>query len=206
VRKNKGLTGKNGAPKGGKQGKTRGENGALSTVSDAPRGARRIRGARLLFLAAYERYYGNVTRACAYAGISRATYYRWARSGSRVNHRFRQRLELVHPKERLLDVAEGVIQDRLEAGSIRAAEFTLKHLGRNRGYAPTNRVENVVKPTTPAEELLERCVKGFAGFLEMQEPPEEQIEFWITVFARNGNVERAALAARVSLFGRLNQE
>ncbi len=90
---------------------------------------------RVKFLFAFEVTNGNISAACAYAGIGRKTYYRWMESSSRINRRFQQKIKDIRPIERQLDIAELVLNAHLENGSLKAAEIVLKSpRGRVRGY------------------------------------------------------------------------
>lgn len=150
---------------------------------------------RRLFLAAYEAYCGNVTAACSYAGIGRRTFYRWIKSKSRINVKFRAKLALVMPEERFLDLAEGVVLEKVMVNrNLDAAKFVLDRKGRSRGYEAK---PAEIKPPTPAEEILGRVVMAFESFLEARHPHPDTLDMWITVFARNGKVERDQLAAKV---------
>lgn len=93
---------------------------------------------RRAFIQGFEMYRGNITRACEFAGIkSRATIYRWLRSSSRINQRFREHLANLNIMEAKKDFFEGCLEDiaygRSE-GNATAAIFGLKSLAQDRGY------------------------------------------------------------------------
>lgn len=89
---------------------------------------------RKTFLRAYEASFGNISYACAVAGVSRMTYYRWKMSKSRVNVKFFHRLSLIKPDERFLDFVEASLVKRMSEGSDAAIIFAAKTRGRGRGY------------------------------------------------------------------------
>ncbi|MBK9173221.1 MAG: hypothetical protein IPM28_09485 [Chloracidobacterium sp.] len=100
---------------------------AMSRVSEKS-------GTRRRFIEAYERTCGNVSASCEYAGISRQTYYRWIKSLTPVNVRFRERIKLVRANDRLVDLAESRLMQKVADGDIAAIIFTLKTKGRDRGW------------------------------------------------------------------------
>lgn len=87
---------------------------------------------RLKFLDAFETTCGNVSASCEYAGISRQTYYRWMRSLTATNIQFRDRLSRIKPNDRLVDLAESRLMQKIGEGDIAAIIFTLKTKGRDR--------------------------------------------------------------------------
>src|SRR6187551_1816238 len=89
---------------------------------------------RQKFLDAFETTCGNVSASCEYAGISRQTYYRWLRSLTAVNIQFRDRLSRIKPNDRLVDLAESRLIQKIAEGDIAAIIFTLKTKGRERGW------------------------------------------------------------------------
>lgn len=85
---------------------------------------------KALFLESYETAYGNVTLSCKLADISRETYYRW----TRTDPEFLDKLSAIRPKEKLCDLAENGLVTKLVDKDITAIIFTLKTLGKDRGY------------------------------------------------------------------------
>ncbi len=122
---------------------------------------------RANFLRHFELSYGNVTYSCEAAGIDRKTYYRWMRSETKVNVKFRDQLNRIKPVERQLDFVEGALMQRVKAGDTTAIIFALKTLGRHRGYA--EKVEITYNLTVKAVERLEKVIK-----LQLSKDPEWQ--------------------------------
>jgi len=87
---------------------------------------------------------GNITNAAKRLGISRMTLYEKMKKDENL------RTELQHAREQLCDLAENVIYEQLEQGSLKAAIFVLQHLGRKKNLS-----EN------PEKEIL---LGDFTGF------------------------------------------
>jgi len=87
-------------------------------VLEKPKKPREIRisNARRLFLEAYERTFGNISASAEIAGVNRVTVYRWLNSNSRVNQRFRKKLELIKPRERRKDFIEAAFMQLVAEG------------------------------------------------------------------------------------------
>lgn len=87
-----------------------------------------------LFIESFETAYGNVSMACKLTDISRQTYYNWVDT----DPGFVETLSQVKPKQKLIDLAEHGLQRKLVDGDITAIIFTLKTLGKDRGYIERN--------------------------------------------------------------------
>lgn len=71
---------------------------------------------------------GNVTEAARALGISRSALYQ------RINNSAELQATLVDAREELVDLAESALRKRIQRGDITAIIFTLKTLGKARGY------------------------------------------------------------------------
>jgi hypothetical protein len=103
------------------------------------------------FLDAYEKTYGNVTKACELLGIARSTVYLWRKNDAN----FKSILEDVQPNEMILDLAENTLIQNMKGGDTTAAIFILKTKGKHRGYAQNSPQTN---------EALEEIKRQFPNF------------------------------------------
>ncbi len=87
------------------------------------------------FIKAYEFHCGNVSAACASAGVKRAAYYRWMNSHTKMCREFRQRLSRVRPEERLKDKLEFAANLLIEEAHPQLVMFGLKTKARDRGWS-----------------------------------------------------------------------
>lgn len=143
-----------------------------------------VRNTRKLFLHAYERTCGNVSASCEYAGISRQTYYRWMKSPTRTNQRFRDKVEGLRPKDRLIDLAESRLIQKINEGDTTAILFALRTKGRTRGWTDTNETR-VAEVPDPAQQ----AVRGYMLWLN-DNPDADRVEKtkWVGRFAKCGGV------------------
>jgi hypothetical protein len=149
---------------------------------------------RMRFLQAYERTFGNVTESCAHAGIARQTYYRWLRSPTEINRKFRERLDLLKPEEARIDFLEAAHTELVKRGDAAAIIFGLKTQGRKRGWA--ERVEQIQE----VPEVLDKVARAYSNWLE--DNPDSSLDekmLWLGRFAKGGNVEPLQLAKKVGL-------
>ena len=79
-------------------------------------------------LLALEKNMGVVSHACAMAGISRDTHYRWLRTD--LNYKF----EVFVAGESSIDMAESVLFKQIDAGNFKAVMYYLEHKGKDRGW------------------------------------------------------------------------
>lgn len=107
--------------------------GTKAESEQAPKISRGTR-ARRRFIKAWEEQFGNVTYACAQAGISRQTYYRWIKSHKPRDRKFREILERIRPMDRLKDSAEFALFKLIEQNDLKATIFALKKYGGDRGW------------------------------------------------------------------------
>lgn len=141
---------------------------------------------RKLFIEAYEEHFGNVTAACRVAGISRQTYYRWIGSMTLTNVKFRRRLELSKPKERLLDLLEGAFAKRVVEGSDALIKYGLERKGQSRGWNDAPEVDL---------KAIEKVAKAFQMWADANPdaPTNERLR-WLGMFAQRAEVPMAQLA------------
>jgi hypothetical protein len=136
---------------------------------------------RQKFLDAFETTCGNVSASCEYAGIARQTYYRWMRSLTAVNIQFRDRLSRIKPNDRLVDLAESRLMQKIGEGDIAAIIFTLKTKGRLRGWSERN------ESRTDAPDRREPLDKAAEAFeLWLNDHPHSDMstrEEWLNRFA-----------------------
>ena len=112
------------------------------------------------FYEAYEKTCGNISASCEYAGMDRATYYRWMDSDEPHNVAFRNQLTILRPKERLKDLAEAVIVEKLAVGkSFAAAKMVLERLAKDRGYGPQVILKDEFEQVIKAVERLQKVVE-----------------------------------------------
>jgi hypothetical protein len=106
-------------------------NAALITIRPGG-GPEKTAEQRRLFLKCYESSFGNVSASCAFAGISRQTFYRWMRDTSGKYLRFQRHVENTKPAELRKDLIEGALMDLVIAGNIRAILFAVKSYCKDR--------------------------------------------------------------------------
>ena len=99
--------------------------------------------ARKAFLKAYEETFGNVSASCEFAGINRATFYRWIKSKSRINLKFQEKLSSIQPQERELDYTHAKLMERIKSGDTQAIIYNLKTKGRARGYVERKEIVQI---------------------------------------------------------------
>ncbi len=95
---------------------------------------------RMGFVKAFERHHGNITKACRDAGIkSRATVYRWLKSSTTRNQKFRQHLKNTRALEAKKDFFEECLMEAAAkgTGNVTAIIFALKSIASDRGYSAT---------------------------------------------------------------------
>jgi len=135
----------------------------ITTLQKVPRPKRQPNAknsiTRRKFLKAYEHTMGNISASCEYAGIQRQTYYRWIKSNTEVNIKFQQALHAIRPYERLKDLAEAVVVQNLNAGSLSAATFVLERIATDRGYGKQvitkDEFEQVIKAVQRLQKVVE---------------------------------------------------
>jgi transposase-like protein len=79
---------------------------------------------------------GNVAHTARQLGVSRSTLYR------RINESSTLQEALADAREELVDIAESALRQEIESGNITAIIFTLKTLGKGRGYVERQQHEH----------------------------------------------------------------
>ena len=87
---------------------------------------------------------GSISNIAKNLGVSRMTIYERLKKDETL------RTELMHARESLCDMAENVIYEQLQQGSLKAAIFVLQHLGRKKNLSES-----------PEKEIL---LGDFTGF------------------------------------------
>ncbi|MBK6589391.1 MAG: hypothetical protein IPG22_13955 [Acidobacteria bacterium] len=147
---------------------------------------------RKIFIEAYEEHFGNVTAACSIAGISRQTYYRWMKSLSRTNVKFRERLRLTNPKERYLDFLESAQVKRVLEGSDAMIKLGLERKGQSRGWAGERPKEE--------QEKIDQIGEAYLGWVAIH--PDGTLKDkrrWLGIFAEKAGVSAEELGEKVGL-------
>lgn len=91
-----------------------------------------------VFLDAYAKSYGNITKSCKAADIARQTYYNWLDN----DPEFSEQVNSIEPAEQFLDFLETKLVERINEGDTTAVIFALKTKGKKRGYIEKTEVEN----------------------------------------------------------------
>lgn len=97
---------------------------------------------------------GNVKKTCEAVGISRMTYYRWRRE----DEYFEKESDYIKDAARqsMIDGAEDGLREGVEAGNMTAIIFTLKTIGKERGYIERTETETYnMTPVDFAEQAIE---------------------------------------------------
>lgn len=106
--------------------------------------------------------FGNVTLACAHAGINPDTYYRWMKSPSKLNRRFQAKVATVKGviEETRVDLFEAahlnIVRDPKAQGHANAVQFGLERKGASRGWS--DKKSEPVVAALPGETSID--VKG----------------------------------------------
>ena len=133
--------------------------------------------------------HGIVTQAAKWLGCKDLTIYRRIKESPEVGEACRM------ARERTLDLAENKLIEKLKAGSESSIHFTLRTLGKDRGYverreeriggdasAPPVRVEGLIDvdsldlPLDVRRQMLDAIRKKKAGGTEDNEEGEEETE------------------------------
>lgn len=86
--------------------------------------------AKKAFIEAYKKTFGNITQSCEAIKISRGTYYNWYQK----DDKFKKTINELEPDERLIDFTFSKLIQLIDEGDKTAIIFTLKTLGKNRGF------------------------------------------------------------------------
>ena len=102
------------------------------------------------FIDAYRANMGNATVASKAVGIHRTTYRRWYNA----DPKFAALVDEV--KEEQIDLAESELRKLVKSGNITAVIFTLKTIGKERGYVERTETETYnMTPVDFAEQVIE---------------------------------------------------
>ena len=102
------------------------------------------------FIDAYRANMGNATEASKAVGIHRTTYRRWYNA----DPEFAALVDEV--KEEQIDLAESELRKLVKRGNITAVIFTLKTIGKERGYIERTETETYnMTPVDFAEQAIE---------------------------------------------------
>ena len=102
------------------------------------------------FIEAYRAHMGNATEASKAVGIHRTTYRRWYNA----DPDFAALVDEV--KEEQIDLAESELRKLVKSGNITAVIFTLKTIGKERGYIERTETETYnMTPVDFAEQAIE---------------------------------------------------
>jgi hypothetical protein len=81
-----------------------------------------------IFLGSYKKQACNVTQACNAAGITRTTFYKWAKKYPAF------KLKVDEIRESLIDFAEGKLLAKIKDGDLTATISFLNSQAKHRGY------------------------------------------------------------------------
>ncbi len=93
-------------------------------------------------ITALKNSFGNISKACESAGISRRTFYNWKDE----DPDFRDELDGIN--EYILDRVENSLLDLIEGGNVTATIFYLKTKGKHRGYIEKQELDHHGLSTT----------------------------------------------------------
>lgn len=106
------------------------------------------------FLGKFFDLVGNVKKTCDAVGISRMTYYRWRHE----DKEFEKKADLIKDAARqsMIDSAEDGLRNGVDEGNLTAIIFTLKTIGKERGYIERTETETYnMTPVDFAEQAIE---------------------------------------------------
>lgn len=119
-------------------------------LDDSGAGVTNVTPLKKAFIDAYRANMGNATAASSAVGINRITYWRWYNS----DPEFAALVDEV--KEEQIDLAESELRKLVKSGNITAVIFTLKTIGKERGYIERTETETYnMTPVDFAEQALE---------------------------------------------------
>lgn len=106
------------------------------------------------FLGKFFDFLGNVKKTCNAVGISRTAYYKWRRE----DKEFEKEADYIKDAARqsIIDDAEDGLREGVESGNMTAIIFTLKTIGKERGYIERTETETYnMTPVDFAEQAIE---------------------------------------------------
>lgn len=121
-----------------------------ATLDDGGADVTNVTPLKKAFIDAYRANMGNATAASSSVGINRITYWRWYNS----DPKFAALVDEV--KEEQIDLAESELRKLVKSGNITAVIFTLKTIGKERGYIERTETETYnMTPVDFAEQAIE---------------------------------------------------
>lgn len=104
------------------------------------------------FLETFYKAFGNISIACKSFGISRETYYQWRAKYPEFAEKADEAID------RRLDMVEDMLNRKCLEGDTTAIIFTLKTMGKKRGYVERHEVTGASEEgTTPIQiEIVDR--------------------------------------------------
>ena len=106
------------------------------------------------FLSKLFEHVGNVAKASESTGISRRTYYIWRSNDTEFSKEADKIKE--EARQSIVDDAEDGLRSKVLKGDITAIIFTLKTVGKERGYVERVETENYnITPVEFAEQVIE---------------------------------------------------
>lgn len=121
-----------------------------ATLNDGGAAASFASPLKKAFIDAYRANMGNATEASKAVGIHRTTYRRWYNA----DPEFAALVDEV--KEEQIDLAESELRKLVKSGNITAVIFTLKTIGKERGYIERTETETYnMTPVDFAEQAIE---------------------------------------------------
>lgn len=88
----------------------------------------------------------NISKACEVAGIYRRTYYDWIEKDKEFENKVEE------AQEKLIDMVESALQDKILTGDTTSIIFFLKTKGKKRGYIEKQETE-ITMPTGPMFQI-----------------------------------------------------
>lgn len=121
-----------------------------STIDDGGADVSNVPPLKKAFVEAYRMNMGNATKASEAIGINRRTFSRWYNADTE----FAALVDEV--KEEQIDLAESELRKLVKSGNITAVIFTLKTIGKERGYVERTETETYnMTPVDFAEQAIE---------------------------------------------------
>jgi hypothetical protein len=114
---------------------------------------------------------GVVAHAARTLGVNRRTISRWMQKDPALRELVEEQREL------LVDEAENVIAQAVNAGDVKAAQFVLSRLGKNRGWSERREIScahlHVRTVVELPNDVLERAIMERLGVETLPEDPRE---------------------------------
>jgi|TARA_R100000081_G_scaffold22955_1_gene10032 hypothetical protein len=107
---------------------------------------------------AYAKAFGNVSKACEAAGVSRKSFYRWMKN----DEEFKEAIDSVMADDLFVDFAEEHLVEKIRKGDTTAIIFALKTRGKKRGYVERQEIANEHKTQlilNPVSEAVAKAVE-----------------------------------------------